>query len=86
MALTRLRSLTQLLKKPQILALVQTDNAIHTTSVNNAKGKRQDDMAPKHWLTYNDVIYPPQKPGEAPRPAVSNIMYLNMSFYTLINC
>ena len=25
----------------------------------------------KHWLTYNDKIYPPQSPEEERRPAVS---------------
>lgn len=25
---------------------------------------------PKKWLSYNDVIYPPQEPGEERRPAV----------------
>jgi len=25
---------------------------------------------PKHWLSYNDVVYPPQEAGEERRPAV----------------
>lgn len=25
---------------------------------------------PSHWLSYNDVVYPPQEPGEERRPAV----------------
>lgn len=30
----------------------------------------KSDSEPKKWLLYNDVIYPPQKPGEEERPAV----------------
>lgn len=30
---------------------------------------KSDDDA-KKWLSYNDVIYPPQEPGEERRPAV----------------
>lgn len=26
---------------------------------------------PKHFLTYNKKVYPPQEPDETPRPAVS---------------
>lgn len=25
---------------------------------------------PKNWLKYNDIVYPPQEPGEEKRPAV----------------
>ncbi|KAL5011383.1 hypothetical protein ScPMuIL_009934 [Solemya velum] len=28
-----------------------------------------DKYEPKTWLTYNDIVYPPQKPGEPRRPA-----------------
>lgn len=34
-----------------------------------AKGTSAD--GPKKWLAYNDVVYPPQAPGEETRPAVS---------------
>lgn len=26
---------------------------------------------PKNWPKYNEIVYPPQKPGDPPRPAVS---------------
>lgn len=28
------------------------------------------DEKPKKWLLYNNVVYPPQEPGEERRPAV----------------
>ena len=31
----------------------------------------QESATPKKFLTYNDIVYPPQKPGEPARPAVS---------------
>lgn len=30
---------------------------------------------PSRWLSYNDVIYPPQEPGEEKRPAVSTFVW-----------
>ena len=31
---------------------------------------------PTHWLDYNKKVYPPQKPDEEPRPAVSYLSLL----------
>lgn len=33
-----------------------------------------DDKDRSKWARYNEKIYPPQKPGEEPRPAVSFLM------------
>ena len=30
---------------------------------------------PKNWPKYNDIVYPPQKPGDPPRPAVCIYKY-----------
>lgn len=35
---------------------------------------------PKKWLSYNDIVYPPQEPGEEKRPAVC---YLILTFIVL---
>lgn len=43
---------------------------IHCAGILNA-WNRNDEIDPKKWLEYNKQIFPPQKPGEEPRPAVS---------------
>lgn len=30
----------------------------------------KSDDKPSKWLSYNDIVYPPQEPGEEKRPAV----------------
>jgi len=45
----------------------KTDFSTSSIKLNNAK----DD--PKRWLSYNDIIYPPQEPGEERRPAVCSL-------------
>lgn len=41
---------------------------LHFSSASSLLNKK--DQKPSHWLSYNDVIYPPQEPGEEIRPAV----------------
>lgn len=58
----------------------------HTTTPANAW--MSDSNGPKNWLKYNEKIYPPQAPGEEPRPAVSlrnnlNIIIVVNSTYSL---
>lgn len=47
--------------------------SFHTTSLKKTAVEEEEEEkeGPPNWLTYNDKIYPPQKPGEEPRPAVS---------------
>lgn len=45
-------------------------NKLHTSSALSAIATTQN---PRGWLKYNKKVYPPQKLGEEPRPAVSSI-------------
>jgi hypothetical protein len=42
--------------------------SFHISSIQN---KKSGFDGPKHFLEYNDTIFPPQKPDEERRPAVS---------------
>jgi len=41
----------------------------NTPSLSAWKANREN--GPTHFLEYNKKVYPPQQPGEEPRPAVS---------------
>lgn len=53
-------------------SVIQWQN-YHTTQTRMAdfdpKDPEQESATPKKFLTYNDIVYPPQKPGEPARPA-----------------
>lgn len=49
------------------LLLIQAER-LHTSSLNSAW---HNDNKPTKFLKYNEKVYPPQSPGEEPRPAVS---------------
>lgn len=57
-------SYSNLKKCVALFATPKTD--FSTSSIKLADSENE----PKHWLSYNDVIYPPQEPGEERRPAV----------------
>ncbi|XP_055626380.1 39S ribosomal protein L22, mitochondrial [Toxorhynchites rutilus septentrionalis] len=44
-------------------------NQLHTTSALAKQWNSHNAGTPQRWLKYNKVIYPPQVPGEEPRPA-----------------
>lgn len=44
---------------------------LHTSAVLS-----RDDNAPHKFLAYNKKMYPPQEPGEEPRPAVIYFKFL----------
>lgn len=49
--------------------------------------KLTDKYGPKKWLDYNNVVYPPQRPGEERRPAVStSIVSARGNIYTQSAC
>lgn len=53
--------------KPNISNLALTRTLIHTSPRLNEEEIKE---GPRKWLTGNDVVFPPQKPGEERRPAV----------------
>jgi len=55
------------------VVLFATPKTDFSTSSIKLGGKNDD---PKRWLSYNDVIYPPQEPGEERRPAVCTIVFM----------
>lgn len=46
-------------------ASVISNSYFHTTSI-----QKKNDDDPTHFMSYNDIVYPPQSPDEEPRPAV----------------
>ncbi|CAH0560844.1 unnamed protein product [Brassicogethes aeneus] len=77
MASKNVRSLLSSSKLLQPILIGVRSNSFHTSTPALAW---KSDHSPKKWLTYNDKVYPPQKPGEEPRPAFvchqrSNIKY-----------
>ncbi|XP_025200236.1 39S ribosomal protein L22, mitochondrial [Melanaphis sacchari] len=57
-----------------LFAIPKTD--FSTTSIKLARSEND----PKRWLSYNDVIYPPQEPGEERRPAFVCHQKLNIKY------
>ncbi|KAK2170429.1 hypothetical protein LSH36_3g29035 [Paralvinella palmiformis] len=51
-----------------VLSTLGQCQSIHTVSALNGKHNTYP-SEPKAWPKYNDIIYPPQKEGEPPRPA-----------------
>lgn len=51
----------------ECVALFATPKTDFSTSSIKLAGSKDE---PTRWLSYNDVIYPPQEPGEERRPAV----------------
>lgn len=50
----------------QCVALLTPKSDFSTSS--NLLAKNDD--KPSHWLSFNDIVYPPQEPGEERRAAV----------------
>jgi len=57
-----------------VLSTLGQCQSIHTVSALNGKHNTYP-SEPKAWPKYNDIIYPPQKEGEPPRPAVSYLCF-----------
>lgn len=55
--------------------LMLTSN-IHTSLNLRIYDEIEDKDVSKQWLSYNKMVFPPQEPGEKPRPAVS-ITFIN---------
>ena len=59
----------------------------HTSSRKNDKFDPEEiknpffSKIPENWLKYNEIVYPPQKPGEPKRPAVSFFASLQCWIY-----
>lgn len=65
------RGCLTLIKSFQPLLAIQCEK-LHTSPLLNAWTNEKDGKKTNKWLKYNDVVFPPQKPNEPPRPAVSN--------------
>lgn len=51
-----------------VLSLLGQSHSVHTASALYVKHHKYP-SEPKSWPKYNDIVYPPQKEGEPPRPA-----------------
>lgn len=63
-----------IVNKTDVSNVAKTLNLISTCSfhLSSICGKHTPDFkTPTHFLDYNKIIFPPQKPGEERRPAVS---------------
>lgn len=72
MALIKLNAINHLFTKISRPFLLNVEK-FHTGIALN---EDRDDNGPKRWLSYNEVIHPPQAPDEEQRPAVR---YTNLS-------